>query len=645
MSRTPIWPVLILVSLFAASCSPAPAAAPRPPAAEPAATAAPAAAAAPSPAVVEKVVKETVVVEKEIARVVITTPTRGAPVGSTPVDDPRWARIRAAGQLVVGASSGSKPFAYYGTGAGLDGFDPALAAEIGRRLGLRAVTVDFAPEGMAGALQAGQIDMALASLAASLTDTSVVMGTRPYFTSNLAVLAREGGGPGTVRAPGDLAGRTIGVQQGTLFETWVRDELVAPGRIAAADLLLYRDVEQAAADLAAGRTDAVVLDGMQARSLAGGGLIIAGERLDPSVRSAAVAAGSTRLRDEIDRALAGMEQDGALARLASQYLGPVDFLPFPAPGAPEPSRSPVAPAGCLPGMAKVANLTSPGEAPLALQPGQRFAVTFRLRNTGSCAWGSDFALAYALGSSPAAPMGVQGIPLRAAVAPGAESEVTFSLVAPAAAGSYLGVWEMRDARGAAFGERIAVRVAVQEPPAPAPSAVPTLPPGSFTADHTRIKPGECVTLAWNIRDIQAIYFYTAGEPWEQHPAVGQETRRLCPGATTTYELRLIQLNGSAEVRPVTIVVDAGAEVALQVALVTAPESQVRAGECVNLSWEVQGRAERVRVMRDDAMLWDSAPQLGNLRDCPAGTGTILYAVIAANTSETVQTQRALKIVQ
>jgi hypothetical protein len=152
-------------------------------------------------------------------------------------------------------------------------------------------------------------------------------------------------------------------------------------------------------------------------------------------------------------------------------------------------------------------------------------------------------------------------------------------------------------------------------------------------------------VAWNIQKIREVYFYAEGQTPEQYAATGEESRSLCPATTTTYELRLVHLDGSLEIRRVTVTVDANAEVPIQIGLTTVPESQVRRGECVELSWEVKGTVDRVRILRGNFVLWEGAPQAGNLRDCPSGTGDALYAVTAIGPRETVQTQRILKIVQ
>ena len=645
MNRTHVDRILILVlpviPLTCAAC-----AAPAAPAPAPAPTAAPAAAeptAAPAPAA-PRVVK-TQVVEK----VVITTPTPGSS-GPIPEGEAGWARIRAAGKLLAGTSSGSVPFAQQGPDSGLDGFDVALAREVGRRLNLQVQVMDIAAEGLQDALQLGQVDVGVATLAVSLAGTGPAESTRPYYVSEAAVLMRQNAGIDAVRDPSDLAGRRVGVQQGTLFEAWARDNLMSTGQVPATDLLVYRDIEQAVSDLAAGRSDAIVLDSAQARHFtAKGGLKVAGQGLERSPSVVVVQAGSTRLRDEIDRVLAEMSQDGTLTRLAGQYLGleSADLLPVSTPGPVGGALPTAAAGGCRDGMAWVADLTYADngmKSPPALQPGQAFVKTFRLRNTGTCVWEPGYALTFALGSSPMAQMGGSPVQLQSSVPVGGENDISLALVAPEAPGLYVGTWEMHNKRAVAFGERLSVGIAVQQPPTATPRPAPTVPVGSFTVDRTRIKPGECAAVAWNIRNIREVYFYAKGQTPEEHGATGEESRSLCPASTTTYELRLVHLDGSLEVRRVTITVDANTEVPIQIRLATAPENQVRSGECVELSWEVKGTVDQVRILRDDFVLWEGAPQAGNLRDCPSGTGDVLYAVTAIGSRETVQTQRILKVV-
>jgi len=86
-----------------------------------------------------------------------------------------------------------------------------------------------------------------------------------------------------------------------------------------------------------------------------------------------------------------------------------------------------------------------------------------------------------------------------------------------------------------------------------PTAVP--PPGAqinFWADRTQINQGECATLNWDVRNVQAVWVYPAGSNFSAFPRTGQGNERVCPWATTTYEMRVQLTDGSTQFRQVTI---------------------------------------------------------------------------------------------
>lgn len=94
-------------------------------------------------------------------------------------------------------------------------------------------------------------------------------------------------------------------------------------------------------------------------------------------------------------------------------------------------------------------------------------------------------------------------------------------------------------------------------PPPPPTATPA-PQISFSADRTEINQGECTTLRWSVENIQAVWVYPQGEPYERFPRAGQGTEEVCPTSTTTYEMRVLQRDGAVVFRQVTINVSGAA---------------------------------------------------------------------------------------
>jgi heat shock protein HslJ len=99
------------------------------------------------------------------------------------------------------------------------------------------------------------------------------------------------------------------------------------------------------------------------------------------------------------------------------------------------------------------------------------------------------------------------------------------------------------------------------PPAAAPAATPTpVPPPTVTpsptiafwADQTTIDQGQCTNLNWSVENVQAVWVYPQGEPYEGYPRTGQGSEQVCPSSTTTYEMLVLLRNGQTVVQSVTI---------------------------------------------------------------------------------------------
>jgi hypothetical protein len=118
---------------------------------------------------------------------------------------------------------------------------------------------------------------------------------------------------------------------------------------------------------------------------------------------------------------------------------------------------------------------------------------------------------------------------------------------------------------------------------------------------------------------------------------------VCPAATVTYELRIVDSDGLTDRRSITILVDDRAALPLASQLTTDPASAVESGSCIKLSWEVRGNPVRVQIVRDQTMLWVNAPEAGSMEDCPPEPGTVVYGVLASTPGHTTKTQRVITV--
>jgi len=568
-----------------------------------------------------------------------------APRGPASAGD--WERIKASGKLVVGTSADYPPFEYYTPDFRLDGFDIALIREIGKQLGVQVQIKDMAFDGLLDALQLGQVDMAIAAISVTPERDAVLDFTNVYYVGEGAVLARRDSRIDQIASVDDVKHLRIGVQQSSVYETWLRDNLIREGGMDEKNLMLYTDISQAVRDLKQGRVDLVGLDSEPAEDyVAQGGVKIVMRGANRQLYAMAVPLGATALQDQLNKSLITLQNQGKVSQLIQKYLKlkPGDTLPVPTPdiAAPTPTPAPSpTPEVCKDGASYVADLNYDDKgmtAPPLMQPGQAFTKGWRMRNSGTCIWDSTYTWAYAGGNSPMSNMGASAVRVNGIVKPGATYDFKVPMIAPSVPGVYQGFWNMRDWQGAAFGDRVWVGIQVAGPPTPVPQPTATPAPGiAFWADSTYIQAGQCTVIHWDVQNVSEVYFYQQGQSWENYPVTGKEDRTVCPNQSTTYYLRVVLTDGRVETRELRIEVAApppSAPVISSFALY--PPGSVPFGTCVDLSWDVQGTVNRVSLFYNNAVIWDYAPVRGSKNHCPPQPGTASYLLKATGPGGTSQ---------
>lgn len=94
----------------------------------------------------------------------------------------------------------------------------------------------------------------------------------------------------------------------------------------------------------------------------------------------------------------------------------------------------------------------------AMTPGQDFVKTWKIKNTGICAWGEGYGLIYA---GYADQMSGEPVPLGTVIQVGQEVDVSVNFKAPTAVGEYTSAWQMANAKGIPFGKAVFVKIVVK----------------------------------------------------------------------------------------------------------------------------------------------------------------------------------------
>ena len=576
-----------------------------------------------------------------------------------------WARVQAAGTLTVGTSGDYPPFSFYDGRFNLTGFDPELARAVGDKLGLEVRLIDIPFEGLYDALDVGQIDVAVAAISVTPERELRVDFSDVYYISEDAVLARADADVLDLTSIDEVQSATrVGVQEGSVYQTWAQETLVDTGLLPEGNLLLYTDAERAVRDLGRGRLDLVIMDANPAQTFAAedDSLKVIAQGLNRQRYAMAVVNGGNELRRNLNVALEELRYDGTIQTLAEQFFGDnagevpgpdmtatptTAATPIPLPTRPVTPAPPATPARCQDSMAFVADLNFDDQNmqnPPVLYPGQPFIKSWRVRNTGTCTWTSSYRLVFVKGNLPGAQMSGQPAFVSGFVPPTAQHDFNLPMVAPITPGTYQGFWQMFNDLNAPFGQRIWVGITV--PGAATATPRPTQTPVAqiqFNANPTSITAGDAVRITWATNNVREVYFFREGQNWWDNGVVGTGERIEYPQRTTSYFLRVVQRDNSVQQREQRVNVTAAPDAPDIRQFSVVPDGNINLGQCVQINWEVRGNVHRVDITRNGNAIWDDAPERGNIQDCPSPSGGYEYRVTATGSGGTSVANRNVTV--
>ncbi|MBN1303993.1 MAG: hypothetical protein JXA13_06120 [Anaerolineales bacterium] len=115
-------------------------------------------------------------------------------------------------------------------------------------------------------------------------------------------------------------------------------------------------------------------------------------------------------------------------------------------GTPPTATATLPPSSCTDRATFISDVTVPDGSLYAA--GTSFKKTWRLKNSGTCTWTTDYDLVFSSGEQMAA---ASPTAFPTTVAPGQTVDLSVDMTAPGAAGSYRGYWKLQNAHGSVFG--------------------------------------------------------------------------------------------------------------------------------------------------------------------------------------------------
>jgi polar amino acid transport system substrate-binding protein len=234
----------------------------------------------------------------------------------------RLEAVEDAGKIVVGTSADYEPWEYKDEADEFVGIDMEIMLEIGKRMGVEVEFQDMAFDTLVAAVETGKIDCVIAAMGATDERKQKVDFSVTYYAGKNAMVAMKESGI-TIGEDGlDAGNYKIGTQSGTLMAYWIEENLISPGLMDEADVLLYERAEQVFLDLQAGRIDIGISDLEPAKvflSTEPNAEIVWTGAMDPSGQAIAIMKGESELKAEIDKHLTDMLDDGFIQGILDKY--------------------------------------------------------------------------------------------------------------------------------------------------------------------------------------------------------------------------------------------------------------------------------------------------------------------------------------
>lgn len=234
--------------------------------------------------------------------------------------------IKKYGKLVVATNAYFPPFEYKNDKGEIVGWDMDIAAELAKKLGVELVIEDMEFDSVLLAPGVNKAHIAMAGISYSEKRDETMDFSDGVFDSTQVIIVKEGS---SINGPFDLAGKTVGVQSGTVGQLlaemdpdWAGEGddvcLAEPGTV-----MKYTTGAEAVLALTQNKVDAVIIDKFPAQNFIKNyaGTKIAENSVFDDTYAFAVKEGNKELVEWINQALKEMKEDGTMDAINQKYFG------------------------------------------------------------------------------------------------------------------------------------------------------------------------------------------------------------------------------------------------------------------------------------------------------------------------------------
>lgn len=215
--------------------------------------------------------------------------------------------------LVMATNAEFPPYEYY-EGEEIVGIDAEFAAAIAEKLGMELKIEDMAFDSIIPAVQSGKADFGAAGMTVTEDRQKQVDFSDTYYTGRQVIIVAEGNTE--IAGPDDLAGKKIGVQQGTTGDIYASDDYGDE------NVERYNKGFEAVQALQQGKIDAVIIDDQPAQTFVSeneGLKILETEYVEEEY--ALCFKKDSELVAKVNEAIAELKKDGTFDKIIDKYIG------------------------------------------------------------------------------------------------------------------------------------------------------------------------------------------------------------------------------------------------------------------------------------------------------------------------------------
>ena len=219
--------------------------------------------------------------------------------------------------LVMATNAFFEPYEYY-EGDDIVGIDAEVGKAIADKLGMDFEISDVDFDAIIPNVQSGKASMGMAGMTVTEDRQKNVNFTRSYATAVQVVIVPEGS---DIAAIDDMAGKKIGVQQGTTGDIYCSAPVEEDG-FGEENVTRYNKGTDAVMALLTGKVDCVVIDNEPAKAFvaANEGLKILDTAYAEEEYAICIAKDNEELLEKVDTALGELIDDGTVQKIVDKYI-------------------------------------------------------------------------------------------------------------------------------------------------------------------------------------------------------------------------------------------------------------------------------------------------------------------------------------